>query len=89
MGLLEGLKLVKDKGARECIIKGDSSMVISWGKGPNCVSWRLKHYLSKIKALIKELDAELLHVLRTHWWVVETNVIRRFMTILFRLVKRS
>lgn len=51
-------------GVRECIIEGDSLMVISWGKGDKGGSWRLHHHITKIKALILDLGAEFHHVLR-------------------------
>lgn len=66
MGLLEDLKLAKSKGATKCIIiEGDSLTIISWGSRHNGGSWRLNHILSLIKALIKELGAELIHVSRS------------------------
>lgn len=64
MGLLEGLKLAKDKGVRDYIIEGDSLTVISWGKGDKVGSWRLHHHFTKIKVLIMHLGAELRHVPR-------------------------
>lgn len=64
LGLLEGLKLTRDKGVRDCILEGDSLSIISWGRGDCCGSWRLNHFIDKIKSLIKDLDADLHHVPR-------------------------
>lgn len=33
IGLLEGLKMLKNKGFYNCIVEGDSKVVISWGRG--------------------------------------------------------
>jgi len=62
MVLLEGLNLAKSKGANGCILEGDSLMVISWGKGLKCGSWRLHHFLAEIKSLTKALNVELIHI---------------------------
>lgn len=56
---LKGLKLARDKGIRDCVLEGDSLMVISWGRGDRCGSWRLSHFIAEIKSLIKDLDVEL------------------------------
>lgn len=64
MGLLEGLKLARNKGAMGCLIKGDSSTVISWGKGQNYGLWRLKHLISEICCIKRDIMAVLIHVPR-------------------------
>lgn len=64
IGFLEGFKLAKGKGIRDCIMEGDSLTVISWEREDSCGSWRMHHYIAEIKSLIKDLDAELHHVLR-------------------------
>lgn len=64
MGLLEGLKLAREKGAMGCLIEGDSSMVISLGKGESYGSWRLNHLISEIRCIKRDIVAVLLHVPR-------------------------
>lgn len=64
MGLLEGLKLARDKGAMGCLIEGDSYSVISWGKGEMYGSGRLNHLISEIRCILRDIVAVLLHVPR-------------------------
>lgn len=64
MGLLEGLKLAKSKGARGCTLERDLLTVISWGREKRCGSWRLHHLFVEIKSLVNALQAELSHVPR-------------------------
>lgn len=64
MGLLEGLKLARDKGAMGCLIEGDSLSVICWGKGEMYGSWRLNHLISKIRCIKRDIAVVLLHVPR-------------------------
>lgn len=44
---------------------GDSTTIISWGRGDRCASWRLHHFISQIRTLIKESDIYLIHVSRS------------------------
>lgn len=33
MGLLEGVRMLKAKGLKDCIVEGDSLSIITWGSG--------------------------------------------------------
>lgn len=41
VAMLSGLRELKKKGLYECIIEGDSVVVIGWGQGKECKSWRM------------------------------------------------
>lgn len=71
MGLLEALKLAKCKETRDCVLEEDSLVVIPWGRGNKCGSWRMNHYFLEIRSLIKELNVELHHVPRVQNFLVD------------------
>lgn len=64
IGLLESLRLLKSRNITECMVEGDSKTVISRGNGEMVRSWRLRHLIYKIQALIEECKATLHHVPR-------------------------
>lgn len=52
VGLLMGLgKLRKMEAARNCIVEGNSTMVIAWGMGKGEGSWQLAHVIYEIRDL--------------------------------------
>lgn len=66
VGLLEGLRVIKVKGLNDCIVKGDSRMVISWGVGKTGGFWWLHHVIyCEGMDLIGELHGVLHHILRS------------------------
>lgn len=58
MSLLQGLNIVKEKGLGDCIIEGDSEMVVSWGVRQSWGSWKLINLVWEIRDLIAELQVE-------------------------------
>jgi len=64
-GLLKGVRLIKRKDTKDCIVEGDSFIVITWGRRGDCNLWRMHHYIVEIETLLKEMNVELHHVLRS------------------------
>lgn len=60
--LLESLRLLKSVGHKYCIVKGDSRIVICWGKDEKCRSWRLFHFIHEIRDLVADTQAHLHYV---------------------------
>lgn len=64
VGLLLGLRMVKSKDLGQCIIEGDSSTIVSWGKRNSQWSWILSHQVQEIRAHIDHMGTEVVHVPR-------------------------
>lgn len=45
ISLLEVLRMLTSMGYKDCMIKGDSMTIISWGKSDMCGSWRLAYFI--------------------------------------------
>lgn len=64
MGLLEALRVLKQKELVDCLMEGDSRMVISWVEGRAKGSWRLLHLIIEAWHILKDRKAYLSHIPR-------------------------
>lgn len=64
LGLLMGLRELNKMNVHGTIVEGDSSSVISWGKGSREGAWRLANFVYEIRELSVQLDIKYIHVLR-------------------------
>lgn len=51
-------------GLYECIIEGDSAMIIGWGQGKECKSWRMWNLMYEIQEIAMELRCFFSHIPR-------------------------
>lgn len=66
MGLLEGARMLKAKGLKDCIVEGDSSSIIAWERGSQPGSWKVHHFIVEIHYLVGDLGVVLHHLPRAH-----------------------
>lgn len=63
--LLLGLREIKSLGKCNCLVEGDSKVVISWALGISEGMWVLWHYLYEIRDLMREMGVVLSHIPRS------------------------
>lgn len=51
MGLLMGLREVRDLHMYVTLVEGDSSVVVGWGLGSSSGSWKYSHFIHEIRQL--------------------------------------
>lgn len=62
MVLLFGLRMVKAKEMRSCIIEGNFFLVVSWCKRLSPGYWILSHQLREMRDLCSRMAVEVVHV---------------------------
>jgi len=60
--MLLRLRELKKIGIFGCAIEGDSTVVVGWGKGEECQSWRMWNLVYEIRKLSSELGCSFSHV---------------------------
>lgn len=65
MSFLMGLLELKQLGIFDCLVEGDSSIVVSWGLGNNSGVWSLLPIIHEIRELVVGLSVVLSHISRS------------------------
>lgn len=65
MGLIQGLRLIKDKGINNCIIEGDSATMVSWARGHARGPWKLNHLVREFRDFVSLLQVDIYQVPRS------------------------
>lgn len=77
MGLLMGLREIRDLKLKVALVEGDSSVVVGWGLGLSEGSWKYAQQIHEIRDLVAALKVDLKHVPRSqNGGVVQPTIIK-------------